>query len=89
LDVGSEHAIHRALEMVRGETTMIIIAHRLSTLRVCDRIMVLEHGRLQAFESPEVLLGSNAFYRRMSELSVTDVSGPPASTVAKSSVHDA
>lgn len=86
LDVGSEHAIHRALEMVRGETTMIIIAHRLSTLRVCDRIMVLEHGRLQAFESPEVLLGSNAFYRRMSELSVTDMSGPSVSTVPASSV---
>ncbi len=46
LDTTSEHHIQEALhELMRGRTT-IVIAHRLSTVREMDRIIVLEHGRL-------------------------------------------
>ena len=46
VDPGTEHEIIDALERaVRGRTTLIV-AHRLSTLRRADRILVLEHGRL-------------------------------------------
>jgi ABC-type multidrug transport system fused ATPase/permease subunit len=45
------------------EVTLFIIAHRLSTLDTCDRIMVLQAGRLQGFDEPRHLEYSNPFYR--------------------------
>lgn len=69
LDVRSEAAVQDVLAELKGTVTMVIIAHRLSTLRLCDRIMVLEGGRLQAFDRPEQLLESEGFYREAFELS--------------------
>ena len=43
--------------------TIVIIAHRLSTLDICDRIMVLIDGELKAFDTPGSLEESNDFYR--------------------------
>lgn len=64
LDAHSEQLVQEALEELRGGTVLVIIAHRLSTLRTCDRIMVLGEGRLQAFGTPEEVLDQNAFYRQ-------------------------
>ncbi|MDZ7734279.1 MAG: ABC transporter ATP-binding protein [Acidimicrobiia bacterium] len=69
LDVRSEAAVQETLEEMHGTVTMIIIAHRLSTLRMCDRIMVLEEGRLEAYDVPERLLEQEGFYREAFELS--------------------
>jgi ABC-type multidrug transport system fused ATPase/permease subunit len=69
LDVRSEAAVQEVLGQMKGTMTMVIIAHRLSTLRLCDRIMVLEGGHLQAFDHPEQLLESEGFYREAFELS--------------------
>ncbi|MGH9177591.1 MAG: ABC transporter ATP-binding protein [Acidimicrobiales bacterium] len=69
LDVHSESRVQRALEERAGTTTLFIVAHRLSTLSICDRIMVLQDGALQAFGRPDELLGTNAFYREAVELS--------------------
>lgn len=42
----SEHAISQAMEDLMKSHTMIIIAHRLSTVRNVDRILVMDHGKV-------------------------------------------
>jgi ABC-type multidrug transport system fused ATPase/permease subunit len=46
LDAETERDVARAVAALRGHTTVIMIAHRLSTLRIADRICVLEHGQI-------------------------------------------
>jgi len=46
LDVGTEALVQAALEDLMAQRTVIIIAHRLSTIRHCDRILVMEGGRI-------------------------------------------
>lgn len=69
LDVRSEHLIRTTLQGLKKKMTVIVIAHRLSTLEICDRIMVVQDGRLVAFDSPAVLESSNEFYREALVLS--------------------
>ena len=63
LDVRSEHLIRQTLNTLRAEMTIIIVAHRLSTLEICDRIMVIQDGELRGFDTPGNLEKSNEFYR--------------------------
>jgi ATP-binding cassette subfamily B protein len=75
LDVRSESLVQESLKTLHGEFTLLIVAHRLSTLNICDRIMVIVNGVVEAFESPNAVLQTNAFYRQAVELShlkVTD-----------------
>jgi ABC-type multidrug transport system fused ATPase/permease subunit len=69
LDMRSESLLHETLLNLKGRVTMFIIAHRLSTLQVCDRIIVLNKGHLEAFDSPRVLEKTNAFYEEATRLS--------------------
>lgn len=69
LDVRSEHLIRATLEELQQRMTVVIIAHRLSTLDICDRIMVIQEGRLVGFDEPERLAQSSDFYREVLELS--------------------
>lgn len=55
LDIPSERMVQRALEMVLAERTAIVIAHRLSTVQIADRVLVLEHGQIVEDGSPEEL----------------------------------
>ena len=48
---------------------MIIIAHRLSTLDMCDRIMVIQDGEMKGFDAPSTLEQSSDFYREALALS--------------------
>jgi ATP-binding cassette subfamily B protein len=65
LDGDSEEVIREALgRLMRGRTVMAI-AHRLSTVRNFDRILVLEKGHLVQDGSPEALLRSDGTYRRL------------------------
>lgn len=73
LDALSEAAIQRALKSLHGEITMLIIAHRLSTLADCDRVMVFEDGRLVAFNTFAALRESNAFFQHVHQLTTVDV----------------
>lgn len=63
LDGQSEALIRATLARLRGSITIVIIAHRMSTLDICDRIMVIEAGRMTAFGSPADLRSNNEFYR--------------------------
>ena len=63
LDVRSEHLIRQTLNTLREKMTIIIVAHRLSTLEICDRIMVIQDGELKGFDTPENLEKTNDFYR--------------------------
>jgi ABC-type multidrug transport system fused ATPase/permease subunit len=69
LDVRSESLIRRTLDELRSRMTVIIIAHRLSTLDICDRIMVIQDGELKAFDTPANLEQSSDFYREALVLS--------------------
>lgn len=63
LDVRSESLIRASLDELRSQMTVVIIAHRLSTLDICDRLMVIQDGELKAFDTPENLEKDNEFYR--------------------------
>ena len=65
LDVQSEQAILGTLERLRGKVTMIIIAHRLSTVRQADELLVLEKGSVAEYGTPDELLKEkdSRFYR--------------------------
>jgi ATP-binding cassette, subfamily B, bacterial len=57
LDVPSERAVQRALRTILTERTSLIIAHRLSTVEIADRVLVLEAGRVVEDGSPDELVG--------------------------------
>jgi ATP-binding cassette subfamily B protein len=69
LDMRSESLVHETLSELKGTTTLFVIAHRLSTLNTCDRIMVMRQGRLQSFGLRSELEQGNEFYREALELS--------------------
>ena len=68
VDVGTEAEIHRAMELVMKGRTSFVIAHRLSTVRSADTILVLDQGRIVERGTHEELLELNGFYRRIHDL---------------------
>ena len=68
LDVDSERLVQDSLRRRRSDVTVVVIAHRMSTLSDCDRILVLEDGRLAALGTPDEVRASNVFFRRGSSL---------------------
>jgi ABC-type multidrug transport system fused ATPase/permease subunit len=75
LDAVSEQVIQRTLEGLRGRCSIVIVAHRLSTLSLCDRILVLSGGRVEALDTPQKLAEQAGFYQR-----VVDIIGAPRMT---------
>jgi ABC-type multidrug transport system fused ATPase/permease subunit len=69
LDVRSEALIRETIADLRPATTTFVIAHRLSTLAICDRIMVILGGALEGFDDPTRLEASNPFYQEALRLS--------------------
>jgi ABC-type multidrug transport system fused ATPase/permease subunit len=65
LDAISEEIVFAALRRLRAGRTTIVIAHRLSTVRDADRILVLDGGHIAAQGRHEELLRSSQLYRRM------------------------
>ncbi|MGW1164935.1 ABC transporter ATP-binding protein [Streptomyces sp. NPDC002550] len=57
LDIPGERAVQRAMSTVLRGRTAVVIAHRLSTVEIADRVLVMEHGRIVEDGSPEELIG--------------------------------
>jgi ABC-type multidrug transport system fused ATPase/permease subunit len=68
LDPHSETLIGESLSALKHELTLYIIAHRMSTLDICDRVMVIVGGRLVAFDTQALLQRQNTYYRHASEI---------------------
>lgn len=69
LDMRSESLVHETFTELKGRVTIFVIAHRLSTLNTCDRLLVLSDGKVQAFGSREQIQQDSSFYRDALELS--------------------
>ena len=71
LDYESERSIQLAMRTILGTRTLIIIAHRLSTVREADKIVVLENGRIVEVGNHDELLNREGIYRRLHSLQET------------------
>jgi ABC-type multidrug transport system fused ATPase/permease subunit len=69
LDIRSDALIRETLAELAPRTTVFVIAHRLSTLTICNRIMVIFEGRLQGFDEPAELEATDPFYAEALRLS--------------------
>ena len=68
LDAESEAQIRDALLAIRGEVTVLAIAHRLSTVTGADRIVVLDGGEVSAIGSHDKLLSTSPLYARYAKV---------------------
>jgi ABC-type multidrug transport system fused ATPase/permease subunit len=62
LDIPSERLVQRALQTVLAGRTALIIAHRLSTVAIADRVLVVEQGRIIEDGSPDALIDAQGHY---------------------------
>ena len=76
LDSESESLVQSALANLMVGRTVVVIAHRLSTVRRADRIVVLENGRVTDIGSHEDLMKKFGVYRRLYDLQFVDLEPP-------------
>lgn len=65
LDNETQDHIHHSIKKLRNDFTIIIIAHRLSTVIDCDKIIVVEDGRIVGFDTHENLIQNNNSYKKL------------------------
>lgn len=67
VDTKTEEAILRHLKEALSDQTALIIAHRISAIKDCDHILVLEDGEITAMGKHEVLIGREGLYKQLYE----------------------
>ena len=65
LDIPSERMVQNGLKTLLSDRTAIIIAHRLSTVSIADRVLVLEHGRVIEDGTPKKLISGSGKFSKM------------------------
>jgi len=80
LDTESEMLVSSALQNLMASRTVVVIAHRLSTVRRADRIVVLENGTITDIGSHDDLIARLGTYRKLYDLQFVDLDTPRVST---------
>ena len=67
LDNETQTKIQKAIDNLKGHYTIIIIAHRLSTIVNCDKIFILEDGKISDLGTHKELIKNNKYYQKLCE----------------------
>jgi ATP-binding cassette subfamily B protein len=78
LDAKTEHTVHEAIDSMRGERTIFLVAHRLSTVRRADRIVLLRDGLVVEEGDHESLIARGGAYAELFALQTDERSRPIA-----------
>jgi subfamily B ATP-binding cassette protein MsbA len=81
LDTESEALVQAALQNLMANRTVFVIAHRLSTVRRADRIVVLENGQISDIGTHEDLMNRLGIYRRLYDLQFVELEPPKGAPV--------
>jgi subfamily B ATP-binding cassette protein MsbA len=76
LDNESERLVQQALERLMKGRTVLVVAHRLSTVRQADRIIVLDDGRIAEDGPHSALLEKSGLYRKLYETEIQSHGAP-------------
>jgi ATP-binding cassette, subfamily B, bacterial len=72
LDAESERLVQMAVDRLAKDRTMLVVAHRLATVKKADRILVFDHGRIVAEGRHDALVAQGGLYARLARLQFTE-----------------
>lgn len=75
LDAESEYHINRTLKELSKSHTILMVAHRMDTIRDADKIIVMENSRVSAQGTHQELIDTSPLYRRLVELQAAGAEG--------------